>query len=314
MAEREAIRYSACAPATAGNIGVGFDCLALTLDLWNEVHVELGGRGVTVLLEGEFTRQLPADETNLVVHTMNRRLHERGVERPAGLQVTCVNRIPPNSGLGSSSAALALGIMAADALAGHQSGPEELMSRVAHVEGHGDNAAGVAFGGLVLVAGKGEGYLWRSYPVPPLLGVVVTPPAHYSTRQARALLPQAVPLADAVFNMGRLPLLIEALRNGDVELLGEVLADRLHQRYRLALTPGAEEALSAAAEAGAIGAVVSGSGPSLLAFVRDEEEGGRVAEAMLEEFRVAGVTAQWRLVTTSNERAVLSEAAPVESG
>jgi len=311
MSEQRPVRFTVRAPATAGNIGVGFDCLALTLGLWNEVRIELTGDGISVELEGPFTQHLPADETNFIVHTIMRRLHERAVPRPRGLRVVCVNNIPPNSGLGSSSAALAIGLIAADAIAGHELAGEELMQRVAHVEGHADNAAAVAFGGLALVARDGEDYIWRSYEVPSLLMVVVTPPGHYSTRQARALLPQAVPLADAVYNMGRLPLVIEALRNGDLELLRNVLADRLHQRYRLALTPGAEEALYAATEAGAIGAVVSGSGPSLLAFVRDEQEAERVGEAMIEEFHVADVEAQVRVLTTSNASAgVVDRALP----
>ena len=111
---------------------------------------------------------------------------------------------------------------------------------------------------------------------------------------------------NAVFNMGRMPLIIEALRTGDLDMLHEVVADRLHQRYRLALTPGAEEALQAAWEAGAAGAFVSGSGPSLLAFVRDDDEARDVGEAMLEEFKVAEVQASVRVVTTTNEAASIS--------
>lgn len=308
MSGQTPVRFSVRAPATAGNIGAGFDCLALTLDLWNEAHIELAGEGIRVELAGGFTQHIPADETNLIVHTITRRLNELGVPRPRGLRVTCVNNIPPNSGLGSSSSALAIGLIAADTIAGRERSADELMRRVGHVEGHADNAAGVAFGGLVLVVGHGdEQYIWRHYEVPTLTVVVVTPPAHYSTRQARALLPQAVPLADAVFNMGRLPLVIEALRNGDLDLLRAVADDRLHQRYRLALTPGAEEALSVATEAGAIGAVVSGSGPSLLAFVRNAQEAEQVGAAMLEEFRVAGVQAQVRVLTTSNDAAGVTE-------
>jgi len=303
--------FSVRSPATAGNIGVGFDCLALTLDLWNEAHIELGGDGIRVELEGEYHEHIPADETNLIVHTMYRRLNELGVPRPKGMKITCVNNIPPNSGLGSSSSALAIGLIAADTVAGHAWTDVELMQKVAHFEGHADNAAGVAFGGLALVVSRHDEYLWRTYQVPPLHMVVITPPAHYSTRQARALLPQAVPLADAVFNMGRLPLVIEALRDGNLELLSDVVDDRLHQRYRLALTPGAEEALSVATEAGAIGAVVSGSGPSLLAFVRDVAEAERVGVAMLEEFQVADVDAQIRVLTTSNDASGLFDAADV---
>jgi homoserine kinase len=301
------VRFTVRAPATSGNIGAGFDCLALTLDLWNTTTVELSGEGISVRLTGEFTDHIPTDETNLIVHTLLRRLRELGVPRPRGLQITCVNAIPPASGLGSSSSAQALGLMAADAIAGRVLAGEDLLQRLAVIEGHADNAAAVALGGLILVAGGSDDYIWRSFDVPKLMAVVVTPPAHYSTSQARALLPQAVPLSDAVFNMGRVPLTIEALRAGNLDMLREVMADKLHQRYRLALTAGAEEALAAAWETGAAGAFVSGSGPSLLAFVRDRDEAERIGQAMLEEFKVYEVEAAMRVVTTSNEAAGLVE-------
>jgi homoserine kinase len=299
------VRFTVRAPANSGNLGAGFDCLALALDLWNETTIELGGEGIEVQLAGEFTQHIPADETNLIVHTMLRRLRELHVPRPAGMRVTCVNGVPPNSGLGSSSVALAIGVLAADTIAGRAPDPVALMRWVGAIEGHVENAAATAFGGLVLVSGAADDFQWRSFPVPELRAVIATPPPHYSTRQARALLPQAVPLADAVFNMGRMPLIIEALRTGDLDMLRNVVADRLHQRYRLALTPGAEEALQAAWEAGAAGAFVSGSGPTLLAFVRDDDEARMVGEAMLEEFKVAEVQARVRVVTTTNEAAAV---------
>jgi homoserine kinase len=292
-------------------MGPGFDCLALTLDLWNTTTVELAGEGISVRLEGNYTDRLPTDESNLIVHTLLRRLRELRVARPTGLRITCENNIPPASGLGSSSSAQALGLMAADAIAGQVLAGESLLQRLAALEGHADNAAAVALGGLVLVTSHEGGYLWRSYEVPVLKAVVVTPPARYSTTQARALLPQAVPLADAVYNMGRVPLIMEALRSGNLDLMRNVMTDRLHQRYRLALTPGAEEALTAAFEAGAAGAVVSGSGPSLMAFVRDDDEARRVSEAMLEEFKIYEIEAAVRTVTTSNQAAGVATASPV---
>jgi homoserine kinase len=297
------VRFTVRAPATSGNIGAGFDCLALTLDLWNTTTVELTGEGVSVRLEGEFTDHISTDETNLIVHTMLRRLRELHVPKPQGMRITCDNRIPPASGLGSSSSSQALGLMAADLIAGRELSAVDLLKNLAVIEGHADNAAAVALSGALILVAGGDEYIWRSFDVPELQAVVVTPPATYSTSQARALLPQAVPLSDAVFNMGRVPLIIEALRAGDLDMLREVIADKLHQRYRLALTGGAVEAMSAAWEMGAAGAFVSGSGPSLLAFVHDEDEGKRVGEAMLEEFRVFEINASMRIIRTSNEAA-----------
>lgn len=307
MSASDVGRFTVRAPANSGNVGAGFDVLAITLDLWNEATFEFGGEGIEVVLQGEFTEHIPTDESNLIVHTMLRRLRELRVPAPKGMRVTCLNNVPPNSGLGSSSVVLTMGVLAADVVAGRRTDPVELLQRVGAMEGHIENAAAAALGGLVLVSGSDNDLHYRSFRVPEMLAVLVTPPPHYSTRQARALLPQAVPLSDAIFNMGRVPLIVEALKSGDLELLSRVVDDRLHQRYRLALTPGAEEALQAAWEAGAAGAFVSGSGPTLLAFARDLDEAQRVGEAMLEEFHVFEVDAHIKVVTTSNEAAGLVE-------
>ena len=267
------VRFTVRAPATSGNIGAGFDCLALTLDLWNTTTVELTGEGVSVRLEGEFTDHISTDETNLIVHTMLRRLRELRVPRPQGMRITCDNRIPPASGLGSSSSSQALGLMAADLIAGRELDAVDLLKNLAVIEGHADNAAAVALSGALILVAGGDEYIWRSFDVPELLAVVVTPPATYSTSQARALLPQAVPLSDAVFNMGRVPLIIEALRAGDLDMLREVIARQAAPALPAgAHAPALWRPCPAAWEAGAAGAFVSGSGPSLLAFVHDEDE------------------------------------------
>lgn len=181
MSDADVTSFTVRAPANSGNVSAGFDVLALTLDLWNEATFEVGGDGddgVEVVLEGEFTKHIPTDESNLIVHTMLRRLRELRVERPRGMRVTCVNNVPPNSGLGSSSVVLSMGVLAADFLAGRASDPVELMQRVGVIEGHAENAAAAAFGGLVLVSGDGDDLQYRSFRVPDLLAVLVTPPPH----------------------------------------------------------------------------------------------------------------------------------------
>ncbi len=297
-------------PATTANLGPGFDCLGLTLDVWNEVEVSVGGVGVRVDVEGEGARALPHDEHNLVVATALRRLQEAGVPQPAGLHVRCRNGIPLASGLGSSAAAVIAGLLIGAALS-HASIDRALMLEQAiAIEGHPDNAAAAITGGLAVVAVADDskqpgGFLSRAYEVPRLSVVVVTPQAQYSTRHARARLAENVTLSDAVFNLGRVPLVVEALRSGDLLLLGQVMGDRLHQEQRLALTRGAAEALSAAWEAGAAGAAVSGSGPSLFAFVQSSAIGAVVAEAMVEQFRQRGDEVRWITTTTCSEGAVL---------
>jgi len=287
------------APATTANLGPGFDCLGLTLDLWNETDVDLSGSGSSVEVEGEGHSTLPRDDGNLVLATLLARLDELGCERPAGLRLRCRNRIPLDSGLGSSAAAVVAGLLAAETVAGRRPSEAAVLRSAASAEGHADNAAAAVLGGLTAVARDGDGLVWRSWAVPRLPVVVVTPEGHYSTGEARACLPDSVPLADAVANLGRVPLVIEALRQGDLDLLGRVMVDSLHERARLGLTPGATRAQHVAREAGAAAVAVSGSGPSLIAFVADDDGARVVGEALAEVFASAGVSAQVRRLATT---------------
>jgi len=291
-------RFVVRAPATTANLGPGFDCLGLTLDLWNETEVALAGDGLSVSVDGEGRSSLPRDGRNVVPAMLLRRLDELGCERPSGLRLECRNRIPLDSGLGSSAAAVVTGLLAAETIAGHRSTESDVVRSAAAAEGHADNAAAAVLGGLTAVALDGDDLVWRSWAVPRLPVVVVTPEGHYSTGEARAALPAGVPLSAAVANLGRVPLVIEALRQGDLDLLGRVMVDDLHERGRLALTPGAAQAQRIARSAGAAAVAVSGSGPSLIAFVADDDRAQRVGDTMADVFASAGVSARVRRLTT----------------
>ncbi len=280
------------APATTANLGPGFDCLGLALDLWNEARFALEGEGVAVTVAGEGAGCLPADESNLVARAALRVYAEIGEPPPRGLRIECSVRVPLSSGLGSSSSAIVAGLLGGNELLGRPLGRDQLLELAAGLEGHPDNVAAALFGGLTIVVQKSERLLTKKILVPEVHVALAVPELPFSTDAARAGLPTEVTMRDAVFNMGRIPLVVEALRTGDFELLGEVMDDRLHQANRLRLIPGGRTAWEAAQRSGAAAVAISGSGPSLIAFVSLAAEAGVVARAMAEAFAAEGVPAR----------------------
>ncbi len=286
-------------PATTANLGPGFDALGLALDLWNEAEFTLeGAAGWTVEISGEGSGVLPADATNLVIQAAQRLFDRAGRAAPAGLRLRCTNRIPLGSGLGSSAAAVVAGLVGANALLGEPLDTPGLLRLAAEIEGHPDNASAALLGGLVVVSADGERLIARKIDVPHLAAVVVVPEFNLPTHAARAALPGQVAFNDAVFNLGRAALVVEALRTGDLELLGSAMQDRLHQPHRLKLVPGAGAALAAARQAGAAAAALSGAGPGVVAFGVEPLE--PISQAMLAAFHAAGLPARvWMLSVTS---------------
>lgn len=273
-------------PASSANLGPGFDVLGLALALHNEVVLEPHGE-VSVSIEGEGADQLERDEKNVVVRGV-RAVYER-LGRPfAGIKIACINRIPTARGLGSSAAAWVAGIAGANALLAGPLDRDTLLQLAADGEGHPDNVAAALLGGLTVACRSGGRVFAASLPVPPRIRwVVLIPEVRASTAEARAILPETVSRADAVFNLQRVGLLLAALRDGRADLLAVAMEDRLHQPYRRRLFPWMERVTAAARSAGAAGCVLSGAGPSLLAAV----EGGvePVARAMESALRESGV-------------------------
>ena len=287
-------------PATSANLGPGFDALGLALALHNEVIAE-EGQGVTVRIEGEGADRLPRDGNNVVARGV--RLAYETAGRPfKGCALTCVNRIPAARGLGSSAAAWVGGLLAGNALAGAPLSKETLLALAARAEGHPDNVAAAIFGGLTVSCVTSEGVIAVALPVPPsLVWVVLVPEVTSSTAEARALLPQSVPRVDAVFNVQRVALLLASLQTARPAPLATALDDRLHQPYRLKLFPWLPEVAAAARAAGALGCVLSGAGPSLLAVVAGD--GGPVARAMETALRKAGVSGSARALAVDADGA-----------
>jgi len=278
-------------PATTANLGPGFDCLGMALDLWNEVRFSLEGEGIEVESRGAGAESLPRDGSNLVARAFLRLCAEAGRPAPSGLRVDCDIRVPTSSGLGSSSTAIAAGLLGANALLGRPFDRDHVLGLAAAMEGHPDNVAAALLGGLTIVVQKHDRLLTKKILVPEVHVALAVPDLPFSTDAARAELPTEVTMADAVFNLQRTPLVVEALRTADLDLLSQVMDDRLHQASRLKRIPGGRAAWHAALSAGAAAVAVSGSGPSLIAFVGLATDATRVARAMTEAFAAEGVTA-----------------------
>ena len=270
------MRVTVRVPATSANLGPGFDTFGLALDLCNEVTVDTDAPpGVT--WEGEGADELPVDGSDLVSTTMASIAASMDMPLPP-VALHGVNRIPLARGLGSSSAATVAGVVLASRLLdlGIDGGDAEpgardvfsVFAEAARIEGHPDNAAPAVFGGLTIAV---DGAVHRLEPHPELRAVVLVPSVRLDTASARGALPDRVPMADAVFNLGHAALLVEALTN-DPSLLHEALRDRLHQDTRLELVPEMADQFDRIESLRRVPVCVSGAGPSLIAFPLDGAE------------------------------------------
>ncbi len=256
-------------PATSANLGPGFDAFGLALQLHDHVEVAVTSRGLDVEVEGEGSAELPRDAEHLVVRAILAAFDRIGW-RPPGLALRCRNEIPQGRGLGSSAAAIVAGVVAAQALAVEHGELDEAatLRLCAELEGHPDNVAACLLGGLTLAWTGTEGADAVRLPVAGGLRMVaLVSPTTVSTDQVRRLLPTVVPYPDAVSNAARAALLVEALgRRPDLLLVAT--EDRLHQAYRASAMPQAA-ALLRRLRATGIAAVISGAGPSVLAFAAE---------------------------------------------
>ena len=254
------MRLTIRVPATSANLGPGFDCFGLALDLCNEVTVDTGAPP-SVAWEGEGADELPTDGSDLVSRVMGSVAGALGGALPP-LSLSGVNRIPLERGLGSSSAAAVAGAALALRLLGEEADAEATFAHAARVEGHPDNAAPAVFGGFTIA--MPDGSVHRLDPHPDLRPVALVPDVRLPTAEARRALSSEVRREDAVFNAAHAALAVEAFTR-DPSLLRAALQDRLHQDARLALVPSVLEVFGSLREAG-VPVCVSGAGPTLLAF------------------------------------------------
>ncbi|WP_434512741.1 homoserine kinase [Desulfitobacterium sp. AusDCA] len=277
-------------PATSANLGPGFDCLGLALNLYNTITVEESSTW-QIRLAGKYSTGLPVDESNLVWQTMLF-LWKKANHPAPKVTLTLENQIPPARGLGSSSAAIVGGLVVANSLAGSPFSQLELLQMANELEGHPDNVTPALYGGVTLAVETAEGVLPRVLCETSNISVLVTiPDFQLSTSKSRKVLSPKVDRRDAVFNIAHAGLVIEAFLRNDYKLLKEGMRDRLHQDQRAALVPGLSEALSSALENGAYGSALSGSGPTLLAFLSPEHTQA-VSACMLQTFAKHGLNAE----------------------
>lgn len=261
-------RVIAKVPASTANLGPGFDSLGMALPLYTWVELSKSRSGETSFaLYGDGMESLPRDKSNLIYKVAQQVFREAGIEVPE-LHIEMYSEIPLARGLGSSASAIIGALVAANALIGSPLDRDKLFHMATELEGHPDNVAASLFGGIVVSAWDGKrAQCARIEPHEALKALVAIPAFELLTEKARHALPAQVPMADAVFNVGRSSLLVAALATGELSLISHAMQDRLHQPYRAALIPGMAEILDRAADFGALGAALSGAGPTLIAFV-----------------------------------------------
>ncbi len=251
-------------PASSANLGPGFDCFAAALDLWLELRVSDSDRFAVAT-----DLPLPLDHTNLIVRAFEQ------IHPCEGLRFEIDAEIPLSGGLGSSAAAVVAGLLAAAYRAGTE---VDLLSLATSVEGHPDNAAAALQGGVVVVS---HGNAHRIDPPANIAAVLVVPHDGVRTADARAALPAQVPLADAADNVAHGALLMLGLKDADPALVSRGLRDHLHQPYRAKLYPRSDELRARARELGALGATISGAGPTILFWVTTDQQSS-VAQQLTE--------------------------------
>ena len=274
-------------PATTANLGPGFDCLGLALDIHNTVSLEVGD-SPEVAITGQGADTLPKNPTNAVYRAAEALYRHLGRPTPP-LRLSCHNEIPLARGLGSSAAAAVGGLVAANVLCGSPLSEGHLVLIAARLEGHPDNVAPATKGGCCVALEDGGRIVTASIPFPTALKTVLfIPDFKMPTAESRLILPQTISREDAVFNVARTALLVASLATGQTKNLQLATQDRLHQPARQTIFPAMADIFAAALEAGALGAFLSGAGPTVLALATENEED--IAHAMLGAAEKRGVS------------------------
>lgn len=277
-------------PGTSANCGPGFDCLGLAATIYNDLDLTLlEEETLTVEASGDGAETIPADDKNIVWRAAKMVIERSGNgEKFKGGVLRMENRVPMSRGLGSSAAAIVAGLFAANEILGKPFTRNDILKFATEIEGHPDNVAPAIFGGFTVstVDNRGQVQTFSFLPKIKLKLVVAVPDFPLSTRLARQVLPKAVPLKDAIFNVSRASMLIAALINGKEKFLAGAFDDALHQPYRTKLVPGMQEVFAAGKKSGALGVCLSGAGPCVIAFTAAERrvENG-VAVEMVQAFK-----------------------------
>ena len=259
-------------PATSANMGAGFDCLGVALGLYNYVEAEETDNGLVIDIKDSTADYLPGNERNLVYRSMKTLFDEVGYTAK-GLHLVQKNDIPVTRGLGSSSAGIVGGLLAANEISKADLSRDEILAIAARIEGHPDNVAPAIMGGMTVnVTDFGKFKYVRTDVPEDLMFAAFVPEFTLSTKKARGVLPKTVSVRDAVFNMGRSALLMSSIMTGKYENIRAATADKLHQRYRKKFIPNIDDVFKAAYRADALGVYLSGAGPAVVAIIKADNE------------------------------------------
>jgi homoserine kinase len=278
-------------PASTANMGPGFDALGMALNLYAWIDMAVAEE-TSFHLIGDQMKGVPMDKSNLIYKVAQMVFERAGVSCPE-LAISMYSDIPLTRGLGSSASAIIGALAGANALIGGKLSNDELFQIATKLEKHPDNVGASLFGGIVVAFWDGvRAEYIRLEPDPNLEVLVAIPAFQLSTEKARNVLPEQIALKDAVFNLSHSSLLVAALSTGNLEMIRHAMKDALHQPYRAALIPGMVHILEHAADHGALGAALSGAGPTMLALVDARSERKRELEDFLKQsFQAQGIEA-----------------------
>lgn len=258
-------------PATSANLGAGFDSLGAALRLYNYIEAEETESGLSIEICGDTGGFLPVDEKNLVYKTMAY-LFEQAEYTAKGLSLKLENHIPVTRGLGSSSACIVGGLLAANALCGEPFSRRELMCMAAKLEGHSDNSTAAFAGGFTISIYEKEDLFYYSHPIKDdLKFVLLIPDFTVTTKKARSTLPGSYPLRDVRFNISHAALTVAAILSGEYENLLCAVDDRIHEPYRKNFIEGYQKIHNRLKSYGALGTYISGSGPTMISLVEGDD-------------------------------------------
>lgn len=292
------------APATTANLGAGFDSLGAALKLYNYVEAEETDSGLFIEYTDPASAFLPTDEKNLVYKSM-KYLFDAAGYRSCGLKLRLENNIPVTRGLGSSSACIVGGLIAANELCGKPFSKRELMCMAAKLEGHSDNSTAALAGGFTISVYENEDIFYYSHPVgEDLKFVLLIPDYAVTTKKARGTLPGQYSLRDVSFNISHAALTVAAILSGEYENLLCAVDDRIHEPYRKTFIEGYQKIHNRLKSYGALGTYISGSGPTMISLVEGDDAEGFMAD-MQEYMKKSHPTWQIMLAEVDNEGAKL---------
>lgn len=257
-------------PATSANMGPGFDSMGVALGLYNYLTAEEKGIGLVIDILDDTRKFIARDERNLVFRSM-KALFDKVNYPIKGLHLTLENNIMVTRGLGSSSAGIVSGLVAANEISGNQLSMDDLLYMATEIEGHADNVTPALLGGYtVTVRNKNHIQYVKTEVKDDLRFAALVPDFFLQTKKARGVLPRFVSFNDAVFNTGHSALLAASLMSGKYENIRTAVGDKLHQRYRKRLIPNMDDLFSSCYEKGALGVYLSGAGPTFVAIVHKD--------------------------------------------